>query len=248
MIPVTGFKRFFLIALFCIALAVPASARDMEDMPVAVVRMIDKMSARTSTFDLPVDKTIKFGNSLFIRLRACRKASPLDQPESAAFFQIWERKPAEEKARWIFSGWMFASNPALSALDHPVYDVWVIDCKKDSTSAKSPEFSSEAQPDGVPPVSGAPVADAPATDKPAADTPETPKDAAITDKAAPKSDKEEAPAPTPAKDAEDKGDAAAPAPAAPSADTPAPTVEEAPADKTPDDKEPDAEDSTPPAE
>ncbi|TAL38920.1 MAG: DUF2155 domain-containing protein [Alphaproteobacteria bacterium] len=121
----------------------------MEDTSIVVLRTVDKLSARTHTFDIPVDKTVKFGNSLFIKVRACRKASPLDLPESAAFLQIWERKPAEPKSRWLFSGWMFASSPSLSRLDHAVYDVWVIECRN-ATTSKSEEFSSETAPDRAP--------------------------------------------------------------------------------------------------
>ena len=146
----------------------------MEGMNIAVLRTIDKVSARTRTFEVPVDKTVKFGSSLFIRVRACRKASPLDRPESAAFLQIWEKKATDYKSQWVFSGWMFASNPSLSAMDHPVYDVWVIDCKNETTSAKE-EFSSETAPEGAPaksepvPTEATPDPEKPASDKPAAD-------------------------------------------------------------------------------
>ena len=141
----------------------PAAAREMEDMNIAVLRTIDKISARTSTFEVPVGKTVKFGSSLFIKARACRQASPMEKQESAAFLQIWERKPDEEKSHWVFSGWMFASNPSLSAMDHPVYDVWVIDCKNSVTSEKSQEFSSEKTPEGNPATApaAAPAQEAP---------------------------------------------------------------------------------------
>lgn len=160
--------RFFLAVFLALVLSAPAlaeeaetppaavtapvapQARTMQEMSFAVLRTIDKISARTRTFEVPVDKTVKFGSSLFIRLRACRKTSPLDKPESAAFLQIWERKPTDEKSNWVFSGWMFASSPSLSAMDHPVYDVWVIDCKNAATSSKSQDFSSEKAPDAVP--------------------------------------------------------------------------------------------------
>ena len=125
-----------------------APARQMDDMEMIVLRTIDKVSARSDTFEIPVEKTVQFGASLFIRARACRKAAPMEKPEAAAFLQIWERKPGDEISSWVFSGWMFASNPSLSAMDHPVYDVWVIDCKNATTSAKSQEFSSEAIPEG----------------------------------------------------------------------------------------------------
>lgn len=162
-----------------------ASARaEMEDTSIAVLRTVDKVSARTHTFDIPVDKTVKFGASLFIKARACRKSSPLDKPESAAFLQIWERKPHEEEAHWIFSGWMFASNPSVSVMEHPVYDVWVIACKNNLTTVKSDTFSSETAPVAKPeetPVSAtdvesvAPAETTPATEPVVAtETPVTP--------------------------------------------------------------------------
>jgi hypothetical protein len=178
----------------------------MEDMNTVQLRTIDKLSARTQTFDIPVDKTVKFGNSLFIKVRACREASPLARPEDAAFLQIWERKPAEEKSRWLFSGWMFSSSPSLSRLDHPVYDVWVIHCKNAPTS-KSEQFSSETAPDAQP-LSGKPedigFVEGAAPDKPATDTP--PPAAKPATDAAPASKPVAAPAANPA----DKGKPAKP--------------------------------------
>jgi len=144
-------RRLSILALSLAGLlmAPAADAREMENNSTVVLRTIDKLSARTHTFDIPVDKTVKFGTSLFIKARACRKSSPLDQPESAAFLQIWERKPTEQASHWVFSGWMFASNPSLSYMDHPIYDVWVIECKNATTVAKaaSEEFSSEKAPE-----------------------------------------------------------------------------------------------------
>ncbi len=120
----------------------------MKDMNVVVLRSLDKVSARTSTFEIPVGKTVKFGRALFIKVQACRKASPIEKPESASFLQIWEKSPEQEKGTWVFSGWMFASSPALSAMDHPVYDVWVLDCKNATTDASSKEsFTEEDAPE-----------------------------------------------------------------------------------------------------
>lgn len=142
------FARALFIGLM-LAYAGTAAAAQMDDMGVAVLRTIDKVSARTGTFEVPVDKSVKFGESLYIKVRACRKAAPMEKPESAAFLQIWERKPADAESRWVFSGWMFASNPAMSAMEHPVYDVWVIDCKNKATS-RPQEFTSEEAPAEAP--------------------------------------------------------------------------------------------------
>ncbi len=99
----------------------------MEDYPLVKLQGLDKSSARTITFEAKVGSTIQYG-PLYIKIQACRKAPPIEKPESAAFLQIWEVPPGAEKSEWVFSGWMFASSPALSAMDHPVYDVWVLDC------------------------------------------------------------------------------------------------------------------------
>ncbi|MCB9990054.1 MAG: DUF2155 domain-containing protein [Rhodospirillales bacterium] len=105
----------------------------MEDYPLVKLQSLDKVTARTMTFEAKVGSTVKFG-PLFIKVQACRKAPPIEQPESASFLQIWEVTPKEE-AKWVFSGWMFASSPALSSMDHPIYDVWVIDCLGDPPGA-----------------------------------------------------------------------------------------------------------------
>jgi hypothetical protein len=119
----------FLLAGSVLAGFVPA-ALAMDNYPTARLRMLDKVTARTSTFDVRIDTTVRFG-PLYIRPRACRKSSPLEAPESAAFLQIWEVTPRQD-AQWIFSGWMFSSSPALSSMDNPIYDVWVLDCMGDA--------------------------------------------------------------------------------------------------------------------
>ncbi len=114
--------------IFSIAMIVAAPARAaMEDYPSVKLQGLDKSTARTTTFEAKVGSTITYG-PLFIRIQSCRKAPPIEKPESAAFVQIWEVPPETGKSEWVFSGWMFASSPALSAMDHPVYDIWVLDC------------------------------------------------------------------------------------------------------------------------
>jgi hypothetical protein len=98
-----------------------------DDYPVVTVRILDKITADTRTYDLEIGKTVAYG-ALRIRPMACKKSPPIEEPESASFLQIWEKmhRGADE---WVYSGWMFASSPSLAAMEHPVYDVWVIDCK-----------------------------------------------------------------------------------------------------------------------
>jgi len=116
-----------------LAACAPAMAAVMEDRPLAVLMALDKVTARVSTLEIPVGMQTGY-KTLRIAVRACRKASPLDTPESSAFLEISEKREGSEPMI-IFAGWMFASSPALSAMDHPVYDVWVTDCKGDAEPA-----------------------------------------------------------------------------------------------------------------
>jgi hypothetical protein len=118
--------RAALLAAVLLA-AVPGRAADMEDMGTAVLQCLDKVTGRVQEVEVPVGRTVNFG-SLRITAEACRKAPPIEAPEAASFLEIDEVKPDEAAVR-RFSGWMFASSPALSAMEHPVYDVWVLDCK-----------------------------------------------------------------------------------------------------------------------
>jgi hypothetical protein len=93
----------------------------------AILQGLDKVTARISTIEAPIDQPVHFG-TLIITARTCQKKPPEEPPESAAFLEIEEEKPGEPAQR-LFTGWMFASSPALNALQHPVYDVWVKDCK-----------------------------------------------------------------------------------------------------------------------
>jgi hypothetical protein len=86
-------------------------------------------------------------------VRACRETPPTEPPESAAFLVIRELPPVSEVERApvdLFSGWMFASSPAVSALEHPVYDIWVVDCAEPMASTD--------------PVQGVPETTAPASE------------------------------------------------------------------------------------
>ncbi len=93
---------------------------------VAVLQGLDKITARISTFEVPVNESARFG-SLEIVVRRCHKTPPEEPPESTVFLEIVDVRPDSPSVR-LFTGWMFASSPAVSALEHPVYDVWVIDC------------------------------------------------------------------------------------------------------------------------
>ncbi len=93
---------------------------------VTVVRALDKITARSRLIDLPEGESVRFG-TLEIVARHCESRPPEEEPETAAFLEIWDNRGGRHEK--IFSGWMLASSPALHPLEHPVYDLWVIACR-----------------------------------------------------------------------------------------------------------------------
>lgn len=93
---------------------------------VAVLQALDKVTARISKLEAPLGVPTRFGN-LEIVVRVCHKAPPEEPPEATAFVEIDETY-SSRPARRLYTGWMFASSPGLAALEHPVYDIWVLDC------------------------------------------------------------------------------------------------------------------------
>jgi hypothetical protein len=139
-----------LAALALITLLWPTgAAAAMTAEPVAVIQGLDKITARVSRFDVPVGKPAHFF-TLSIAVRECQRSAPEDRPENAAFVEIYENRPGEEKSR-LFSGWMFSSSPALSALEHPVYDLNLLECKGPGGVAPPPPSAPSAP---KPPVPG----------------------------------------------------------------------------------------------
>ncbi len=123
------FAAGFLTA-FASVLAPQAAAQQpatWDDRDVAVLQGLDKITARVWTFEAAVGALTRFG-TLDLTVEACKKRPPDEPPDSAAFVNVREM-PSDSGEAPLFRGWMFASSPALSALEHPVYDVWVLECK-----------------------------------------------------------------------------------------------------------------------
>jgi hypothetical protein len=112
--------------------APPRIRREPIALPIATLQTLEKITGRVSAIDAVVGQPTRVG-TLEITARACRKRPQEETPESAAFLEINERSSGEGGANRLFTGWMFASSPAVSALEHPVYDVWVVDCRTSST-------------------------------------------------------------------------------------------------------------------
>lgn len=141
---------------------VPPKPPAYEPQPYITLQTLDKVTARTDTLTVKVGDTVAIG-PLFVQVKICQQAAPLETPDSAAFLEIWEAKPKDTMApskdngpsQWVFSGWMFASSPALSAMDHPIYDIWVLNCKKSANDAVEKSAGTKAETEGTKPASDA---------------------------------------------------------------------------------------------
>lgn len=122
--------RFGFLALAAVAAGVasPIRAEGVRiENKIAVFSALDKVTARISKIEVPLNETVKFG-SLKLTPRVCYSRPATERPKTTSFVEINDTE-LDGKEQRIFSGWMFAESPALNAVEHPVFDVWLSDCK-----------------------------------------------------------------------------------------------------------------------
>ena len=137
MIPRMGkLVRWSWAALVALSLmATPAFAETIAN-PVAAFSGLDKITGRITKFDVYVDETVQFG-ALQITPRVCYTRPPTETQRTSVFVEVDQVSLNGQIGR-IFTGWMFADSPALHAIDHAVYDIWLDDCRQ-STDVPPPE-------------------------------------------------------------------------------------------------------------
>lgn len=116
--------------------SLPAVAQPLAN-PVATFAGLDKITGRITRFDVYIDETVLFG-ALEITPRACYSRPASDTLQRTSAFLEVNQMSLDGTGERIFTGWMFADSPALNAVDHAVYDVWLIECKV-STNVPSPD-------------------------------------------------------------------------------------------------------------
>ncbi|MBS7540233.1 DUF2155 domain-containing protein [Ancylobacter lacus] len=102
----------------------------------AVFSGLDKITGRIITFDVAVNETVQFG-ALRITPRVCYTRPATETQNTTGFVEVQEVELDGEVKR-IFGGWMFAASPGLHGVEHPIYDVWLIDCKQTDPVIASP--------------------------------------------------------------------------------------------------------------
>jgi hypothetical protein len=151
-------------------LATPVLAETIAN-PIAAFSGLDKITGRITNFDVYINETVQFG-ALQITPRVCYTRPPTETQRTSVFIEV-DQVSLKGGSERIFTGWMFADSPALNAIDHPVYDIWLVDCKQKSDTPPPPSLepppanpvpepgsSQEPPPDPTPDITSAMPLDA----------------------------------------------------------------------------------------
>jgi hypothetical protein len=123
-----------------VATGMPAQADKIKN-PVAVFSGLDKITGRTTSFDVYIDETVQFG-ALQVTPKVCFSRDESEAQKISSFVEV-DEITLDRKIRRIFTGWMFAASPGMNAVDHPVYDVWLTGCKQSSDVPAPSETKSQ---------------------------------------------------------------------------------------------------------
>src|SRR5262245_38653227 len=123
-----------MIRMILAALALSFAALTPAFADSAIVRGLDKHTGHARDYALPLGRSVRIG-TLEVIARACAKSAPEETPEVRIYVEVYDHpaaampnQPAPPRTE-IFHGWLFASSPGLNAVQHPVYDLWAIDCR-----------------------------------------------------------------------------------------------------------------------
>ena len=116
-------KYFYLIFLFLIF----SSKSFANDLRFVEIKILDKVSSKTSQLSLNIEQETKFEN-LIIKILKCKNSEFDDNPEVTAYMQVQDITLKNNDKVFVFNGWTFSSSTSISLFDHPVYDIWLIKC------------------------------------------------------------------------------------------------------------------------
>jgi len=131
------------VVLAAATFAVTGAQADKIKNPTAVFAGLDKITGRIINFEAQVDETVQFG-SLQLTARICYSRPDYENPQTTTFLEV-EEVQTDNKLKRVFAGWMFAASPGLNAIEHPVYDVWLTDCKGGKDIIKTPPEQDEVE-------------------------------------------------------------------------------------------------------
>ncbi len=122
-----NFKLICLVFLFYFCLVLNSSSKSNLEGTFTDIKILDKISSKNTSLTLKNGELIKF-KDLSIKSLKCKNSEFDDNPEITAYIQVRDLTNKNNDEVFIFNGWMFSSSPSIAPFDHPVYDVWLVNC------------------------------------------------------------------------------------------------------------------------
>ena len=120
-------KLIYLVFLFYFGLVLNSNAKNNLEGDFTDIKILDKISSKNTLLRLENGKLKKF-KDLEIKSIKCKNSEFDDNPEITAYIQVRDLTNKNNDEVFVFNGWMFSSSPSIAPFDHPVYDVWLVNC------------------------------------------------------------------------------------------------------------------------
>jgi hypothetical protein len=117
---------FFIFLTYCFLINNSISQNKLEETHTDL-KILDKISSKNTLLKLKNGKLTKF-KDLSIKSLKCKNSEFDDNPEITAYIQVKDLTNKKNDEVFVFNGWMFSSSPSIAPFDHPVYDVWLVNC------------------------------------------------------------------------------------------------------------------------
>ena len=118
---------FFLFLFLSFFLILNSNSKNINEGNYTDIKVLDKISSKNSLIKLKNGEVKKY-KDLMIKSMKCKNSEFDDNPEITAYLQVQDLTNKDNDDVYVFNGWMFSSSPSLTPFDHPVYDIWLVNC------------------------------------------------------------------------------------------------------------------------
>ena len=122
-----NFKLIYIVFLFYFFFILDSNSTNNLEGTFTDIKILDKISSKNNLLKLKNGELIKF-KDLSIKSLKCKNSEFDDNPEITAYIQVRDLTNKNNDEVFVFNGWMFSSSPSIAPFDHPVYDVWLVNC------------------------------------------------------------------------------------------------------------------------
>ena len=118
---------FFLILFLSFFLILNSNSKNINEGNYTDIKVLDKISSKNILIKLKNGEVKKY-KDLMIKSMKCKNSEFDDNPEITAYLQVQDLTNKDKDDVYVFNGWMFSSSPSIRPFDHPVYDIWLVNC------------------------------------------------------------------------------------------------------------------------